>query len=87
MTKRLFGLAALIALAIAPAAAQDGAKIGFVATFSGPAAAITFSRPTSLAKRTIRSAISSGCSTMLLAWVIMPGQITLPAGTLMRSNR
>src|SRR5580704_14946503 len=51
------------------------------------AAAMTFSRPTSLAKRTIRSAISSGCSTMLLACVIMPGASTLPSGILMRSNR
>src|SRR5580698_7294258 len=31
------------------------------------AAAMTFSLPTSLAKRTMRSAINSGCSTMLLA--------------------
>src|SRR5215470_7766849 len=34
------GLTAALALAVAPASAQDGAKIGFVATFSGPAAAI-----------------------------------------------
>ena len=34
------------------------------------APAITFSRPTSLAKRRSRSAISSGCSTILLAWVM-----------------
>jgi branched-chain amino acid transport system substrate-binding protein len=48
MRTRVAGLAALIALATTPAAAQDGAKegakdsakIGFVATFSGPAAAI-----------------------------------------------
>jgi branched-chain amino acid transport system substrate-binding protein len=40
MTLRTTGLAALLALAAAPTAAQDGAKIGFVATFSGPAAAI-----------------------------------------------
>jgi branched-chain amino acid transport system substrate-binding protein len=44
MRTRAAGLAALMALAFTPAAAQDnaknGAKIGFVATFSGPAAAI-----------------------------------------------
>ena len=40
MRTRTAGLAALLALASAPAAAQDGAKIGFVATFSGPAAVI-----------------------------------------------
>jgi ABC-type branched-subunit amino acid transport system substrate-binding protein len=40
MRLRTAGFAALLALAAAPAAAQDSAKIGFVATFSGPAAAI-----------------------------------------------
>jgi branched-chain amino acid transport system substrate-binding protein len=40
MRTRTTGLAALLALASAPAAAQDSAKIGFVATFSGPAAVI-----------------------------------------------
>jgi branched-chain amino acid transport system substrate-binding protein len=40
MRTRVAGLAALMAVAITPAAAQDNAKIGFVATFSGPAAAI-----------------------------------------------
>jgi branched-chain amino acid transport system substrate-binding protein len=40
MRTQTAGLATLLALASAPAAAQDGAKIGFVATFSGPAAAI-----------------------------------------------
>src|SRR5262245_56167099 len=40
MRTRTAGLAALLALASAPAAAQDGAKIGFVATFSGAAAVI-----------------------------------------------
>ena len=35
----------------------------------------------------IGSAMASGCSTMLLAWVMTPGQSTLPSGTLMRSNR
>jgi branched-chain amino acid transport system substrate-binding protein len=40
MRKHLFGLTALLALATTPTAAQDSAKIGFVATFSGPAAAI-----------------------------------------------
>ena len=50
------------------------------------ALAITFSRPTSLAKRMRRSAISSGCSTMLLAWVMTPGQRTLPSGSFTVSN-
>jgi branched-chain amino acid transport system substrate-binding protein len=40
MRTRAAGLAALLALAAVPAAAEDSAKIGFVATFSGPAAAI-----------------------------------------------
>jgi branched-chain amino acid transport system substrate-binding protein len=40
MTRGTVGLAALFALTAAPVAAQDSAKIGFVATFSGPAAAI-----------------------------------------------
>src|SRR5262245_66517584 len=40
MTIRSAGLAALLALMTAPVAAQDSAKIGFVGTFSGPAAAI-----------------------------------------------
>jgi branched-chain amino acid transport system substrate-binding protein len=40
MKGRRAGLAALLALVVTPAAAQDGVKIGFVATFSGPAAAI-----------------------------------------------
>src|SRR5215469_18763730 len=48
---------------------------------------MTFSRPTSLAKRRSRSAISSGCSTILLAWVMTPGMSTLPSGTLTRSKR
>jgi branched-chain amino acid transport system substrate-binding protein len=40
MNKRTAVLAALLALAATPAAAQESVKIGFVATFSGPAAAI-----------------------------------------------
>lgn len=40
MTRGTVGFAAVLALMATPAAAQDGAKIGFVATFSGPAAAI-----------------------------------------------
>lgn len=35
MNKRTAVLAALLALATTPAAAQESAKIGFVATFSG----------------------------------------------------
>ena len=41
----------------------------------------------SSAKRTSRSQIHSGCSTMLLACVITPGQSTLPSGSFTRSNR
>ena len=40
MLSRLASLAATLALVIVPAAAQEPVKIGFVATFSGPAAAI-----------------------------------------------
>ena len=40
MKNRTAGFAALLALAAAPGAAQESAKIGFVGTFSGPAAAI-----------------------------------------------
>ena len=40
MNKRTAGFAALLALAATPGAAQESAKIGFVSTFSGPAAAI-----------------------------------------------
>src|SRR6476619_4387327 len=40
MKNRTVGFAALLALAAAPGAAQESAKIGFVGTFSGPAAAI-----------------------------------------------
>jgi len=40
MNKRSAGFAALLALAATPGAAQESAKIGFVGTFSGPAAVI-----------------------------------------------
>jgi branched-chain amino acid transport system substrate-binding protein len=42
MTSKLFGTATIAALALAsaPALAQQGVKIGFVSTFSGPQAAI-----------------------------------------------
>jgi branched-chain amino acid transport system substrate-binding protein len=40
MKKRTAVVAALLALAATPGAAQESTKIGFVATFSGPAAAI-----------------------------------------------
>jgi len=40
--------------------------------------AMTFSRPTKRASRTIRSLTSSGCSTMLVAWLMTPGISTLP---------
>ncbi len=34
-----------------------------------------------LAKRTIRSATSSGCSTTLVAWLTTPGRINFPSGS------
>jgi branched-chain amino acid transport system substrate-binding protein len=40
MQKKILGLAAAVALAAAPAAAQDKVKIGFVSTFTGPTAVI-----------------------------------------------
>jgi branched-chain amino acid transport system substrate-binding protein len=42
MTTKLFGTATIAALALglAPAMAQQGVKIGFISTFSGPQAAI-----------------------------------------------
>ena len=43
--------------------------------------ASTFSRPTSFANRTIRSATRSGCSTTLVAWLTTPGMISFPAGS------
>src|SRR5882724_6176712 len=42
---------------------------------------ITLSRPTTLASRTSRCATSSGCSTMLVAWLITPGMSFLPGGS------
>src|SRR5215469_9337887 len=44
------------------------------------APAITFSRPTTPAKRVIRCATVSGCSTRLEAWVITPGISSLLSG-------
>ena len=41
---------------------------------------ITFSRPTSFASRTSRSATSSGCSTTFVWWVTTPGTRTFPSG-------
>src|SRR5262249_25139553 len=48
--------------------------------------AMTRSRPTSFAKRRMRSATSSGCSTTLVAWLTTPGKISLPSGSLMFSQ-
>ena len=45
------------------------------------APAMTFSRPTSVANRAIRSAISSGCSTRLVVWLMTPGMRIFPSGT------
>ena len=42
--------------------------------------AMTFSRPTKLVKRRMRSATSSGCSTTLVAWLTTPGMRILPCG-------
>src|SRR3984957_13596392 len=44
--------------------------------------AITFSRPTTLAYRTMRSATTCGCSTILVAWLTTPGISSLPSGSL-----
>ena len=44
--------------------------------------AMTRSRPTRLAKRRMRSATSSGCSTTLVAWLTTPGQDQLVVGQL-----
>ena len=44
--------------------------------------AMTFSRPTSLAYRTIRSATSSGCSMKLVVVSNTPGISTFPYGSL-----
>ena len=41
---------------------------------------MTFSLPTTLAKRTIRSATRSGCSTKLVTESITPGSRILPSG-------
>src|SRR5262249_19568024 len=48
--------------------------------------AMTFSRPTSRASRTMRSATSSGCSTMLVGWLITPGMSTVSLGSLRCSH-
>src|SRR5262249_79767 len=42
---------------------------------------MTFSRPTISARRTMRCATSSGCSTILVAWLMTPGISTLPGGS------
>ena len=43
--------------------------------------AMTRSRPTTRARRTMRSATSSGCSTITEAWLMQPGSSTLPSGS------
>ena len=48
--------------------------------------AMTWSRPTRLASRTMRWATSSGCSTMLVAWLITPGTRMRPSGSLTLSH-
>src|SRR5215472_9082018 len=50
------------------------------------APAMTFSRPTRAANRMIRSAISSGCSTRLVVWLMTPGIRILPSAGLNFSN-
>jgi len=50
------------------------------------ALAMTFSRPTTLAKRWMRSATSSGCSTSTEQCVMTPGRIALPAGSFTPSH-
>jgi len=43
--------------------------------------ATMFSRPTSRARRVPASATSSGCSTTLVSWLIMPGCSSRPSGS------
>jgi formiminotetrahydrofolate cyclodeaminase len=43
--------------------------------------AMTRSRPTSSARRTMRWATSSGCSTTLVEWLMSPGSRTRPSGS------
>src|SRR5262245_26206391 len=50
------------------------------------APAITFSRPTILAKRRILSATNSGCSTRLVVWLITPGMRIFQSGSFTRSK-
>src|SRR5215470_11601968 len=45
------------------------------------APAMTFSRPTTFANRTMRWATSSGCSTSTVDWVMVPGISTASAGS------
>jgi hypothetical protein len=52
-----------------------------------PVLPITFSRSTGRARRSIRSATSSGCSTILVAWLIKPGSRDLPSGSVTVSQR
>ena len=42
--------------------------------------AMTFSRPSSFANLTMRSAINRGCSTVVVWWVMTPGMRIFPAG-------
>jgi hypothetical protein len=51
-----------------------------------PVDAMTFSRPTSLARRTTRSATSSGCSTTLVAWLMTPGMSNVSFGNFTLSH-
>src|SRR5215470_1576713 len=50
------------------------------------APAITLSRPTTPAKRLMRWAIASGCSTIFDEWVMTPGMRLLPSGSLTLSQ-
>src|SRR5581483_3982385 len=60
---------------------------GCTRRWNGPCAnpqsvpAITFSRPRILARRAMRSATSSGCSTTLVAWLITPGMRICPGAS------
>ncbi len=45
----------------------------------------SLARPASSANRTIRSATVSGCSTMLVAWLMTPGSSTASRGGRTRS--
>ena len=73
----------LNARTFAMAQATDGAVARIPTSVPKPQSvpAITFSRPTILASRTMRSATSSGCSTKLVVVSISPGMRSIDVGS------